>query len=311
MANVQIPNLPVAIALNGTEQVEAVQGGVSVRLTTSQIAGLSFGPVGGSDGQFQYNSSGVLGGASNFSYDAVNNRVGLGTTSPDALLSVNGVSSFGAGAVATPSVSAFGDLNTGMWFPAADTVAWSTGGTERMRITSLGRIGIGTSAPVVQFVVSDPTGNAAAQILGGTTSGDDSTIRIDIANTDGTSSVYFGDTTNGVGRISYEHTGDYMRFYTLSLERLRIDTSGNLLVGTTTAGTSAAKVLALGNATAPTTGPADTLQIYSSDLSAGNTMLSIYTEGTPVNVNATAAATHRIAIRVNGTVYYLLANTSA
>lgn len=311
MSSVQIPNLPVAIALNGTEQIEAVQAGTSVRITASQIAGLPFAPAGGSNGQFQYNSSGVLGGASNFSYDAVNLRVGLGTTSPDALLSINGVSSFGAGAAAAPSVSAFGDLDTGMWFPAANTVAFSIGGTERMRITSLGRIGIGTTAPTVQFVVSEPSSNAAAQILGGANSGDDSTLRVDIANTDGTSSVYFGDTTNGVGRISYEHTGDYMRFYTLSLERLRIDTNGNLLVGTTAAGTSAAKVLALGNATDPTTGPANTLQIYSSDLSAGNTMLSIYTEGTSVNVNATAAATHRIAIRVNGTVYYLLANTSA
>ena len=38
MSNVQIPNLPVAIALNGTEQIESVQSGVSVRLTTAQIA---------------------------------------------------------------------------------------------------------------------------------------------------------------------------------------------------------------------------------------------------------------------------------
>ncbi len=38
MSNVQIPNLPVAIALNGTEQIESVQSGVSVRLTTAQIS---------------------------------------------------------------------------------------------------------------------------------------------------------------------------------------------------------------------------------------------------------------------------------
>lgn len=40
MANVQIPNLPVAIALNGTEQLEAVQAGTSVRVTALQIADL-------------------------------------------------------------------------------------------------------------------------------------------------------------------------------------------------------------------------------------------------------------------------------
>ena len=47
MANKQIPNLPPAIALNGTEQVELVQAGVSVRATTQEIADLQgVGPTG-------------------------------------------------------------------------------------------------------------------------------------------------------------------------------------------------------------------------------------------------------------------------
>jgi len=41
MANIQIPNLPVATFLSGTEQVEIVQSGVSVRTTTQDIADLS------------------------------------------------------------------------------------------------------------------------------------------------------------------------------------------------------------------------------------------------------------------------------
>ena len=40
-SNIQIPNLPVAIALNGTEQVEVVQAGTSSRCTTQQIANLA------------------------------------------------------------------------------------------------------------------------------------------------------------------------------------------------------------------------------------------------------------------------------
>ena len=92
---------------------------------------------------------------------------------------------------------------------------------------------------------------------------------------------------------------------------MRIESSKNLGIGTSTWGSSAEKVLSIGTGVAPTTGPADTIQIYSSDLSAGNTILSLYTEGTPVNANTTAAATHRIAVRINGTVYYLLANTAA
>ena len=74
--------------------------------------------------------------------------VGIGTSSPDAQLTVNTIASFGAGAGATPSIAAKGDLNTGVWFPAADTIAASTGGSERIRITSAGNFLVNaTSVP--------------------------------------------------------------------------------------------------------------------------------------------------------------------
>jgi hypothetical protein len=38
MANIQIPNLPVAVSLNGTELFEAVQSGQSVHLSAQQLA---------------------------------------------------------------------------------------------------------------------------------------------------------------------------------------------------------------------------------------------------------------------------------
>jgi hypothetical protein len=43
---VQIPNLPAATSLTGGEQLEAVQAGTSVRLTSAQIAALGGGPTG-------------------------------------------------------------------------------------------------------------------------------------------------------------------------------------------------------------------------------------------------------------------------
>ena len=51
-----------------------------------------------------------------------------------------------AGAVATPAITTAGDTNTGFWFPAADTIAASTAGTEGMRIDSTGAVGIGTTS---------------------------------------------------------------------------------------------------------------------------------------------------------------------
>jgi hypothetical protein len=54
--------------------------------------------------------------------------------------------------------------------------------------------------------------------------------------------------------------------------------NSNLGIGTTSFGTSAVKVLSIGNGTAPSTSPADLNQIYSVDLAAGNSALHIRTE---------------------------------
>ena len=60
-------------------------------------------------------------------------------------LAVTGVSTFAAGTALLPALTTTGDTNTGLWFPAADTVAVSTGGTERIRIDSNGALRLMTS----------------------------------------------------------------------------------------------------------------------------------------------------------------------
>lgn len=59
------------------------------------------------------------------------------------------------GSASTPAIQG-GDTNTGVFYPAADTVGVSTGGSERVRVDSSGNFGIGTSSPAQKL---DVTGN--------------------------------------------------------------------------------------------------------------------------------------------------------
>jgi len=63
----------------------------------------------------------------------------------------------GAGTVSAPALSTTGDTNTGIFFPAADTIAFSEGGVESMRISAAGDVGIGTNNPTQKLVVAGPT----------------------------------------------------------------------------------------------------------------------------------------------------------
>ena len=55
-----------------------------------------------------------------------------------------------AGTAALPGLTPVGDPNTGIFFPAADTIAFAEGGSERVRLDASGRLLVGTStAPSV------------------------------------------------------------------------------------------------------------------------------------------------------------------
>lgn len=80
--------------------------------------------------------------------------------------------------------------------------------------------------------------------------------------------------------------------------------NGNVGIGTTTFGTSATKTLALFNGTVPSTSPADMVQLFSVDLSAGNATLGLRTETAVVTEAVTSDRT--LSVVINGTTYRIL-----
>jgi len=77
-----------------------------------------------------------------------------------------------AGTASAPSITFTGDVNTGIFSPAADTIAFAEGGVEAARIDSSGRLLVGTSTNYagykLQVVHSDASGLLLGCFNGGT-----------------------------------------------------------------------------------------------------------------------------------------------
>lgn len=81
----------------------------------------------GTAGRIAYwTGAGAISSASSFLFDGTN----FTTTNPMYVSS--------SGSASAPSIAFSGDANNGWWAPSADVQAWSTGGTERMRLTTSG-----------------------------------------------------------------------------------------------------------------------------------------------------------------------------
>jgi hypothetical protein len=130
--------------------------------------------------------------------------------------------SLAAGSAAAPSLFFTGDTNTGIYSPGADQVAVSTGGTARITVDSSGKVGIGTTD---MYGTLNVQRNTSAQY---------STISLgDFATATNSVGIYSRVSSSGIFGIS--SAGAPIVFYNAGSgtgEVTRIDSSGRLLVGT-------------------------------------------------------------------------------
>jgi len=115
---------------------------------------------------------------------------------------------FPAGTVSLPSITATGDTNTGLYFPAADTVGVSTGGSERMRIDAAGIAKFRSTGSAYDSTPGDGISDGLYLQVDST-----GVAHIDGYAGGGSTILSFG-TNAGGGAVA---------------ERMRIDSSGNLL----------------------------------------------------------------------------------
>ena len=231
MSFVKISDLPAATQANATDQLETNQSGTSRRVTVGQVASYVSGNL--TDATVNGNVA-ITGTArrvtGDFSNATIANRVAFQTSTTNASTSLsvipngtNTQSDFFAFNSSDPNnASAMvlrvgtieasvrsGALGTGTLLP----MAFHTGGSERMRIDTSGRLGLGTSSPSTKMTIADP-GEAGTRYLGnGLTS----------------AGLFVG--YNAAAYV-FNDSNTPMIFGTNGAERMRIDASGNVGIGT-------------------------------------------------------------------------------
>lgn len=168
------------------------------------------------------------------------------TISGSTNLTVSGTAEFASGTAANPEITFIDDNDTGIYSPAANEVAITTSGTERLRVDDGGNVGIGTTNP--QKLLT----------LGSTTESDQrlSLFSLASSNNDAYGSIEFrhGVSTGNINcKISALRmggsSGGVLAFSTRTQadavntdggeERMRIDSRGNVGIGTSNPSTFA------------------------------------------------------------------------
>jgi hypothetical protein len=186
-------------------------------------------------------------GTNNISVLYLGLPVQIGTPIPGSRLEL------ALGSAANPSLTFLGDTNTGIFSPAADTIAFTEGGTEVGRFDSSGNFGMGTSSPNKAGVARALTLNSGAGNI------------VEFCTNDTRTGWIYGD--NNLTAVAAAGSR-YLSLETNSVERARITSGGGFLVGKTTQGETVNGFQVATNGVAATSADANAWVFYNTTASA-------------------------------------------
>ena len=157
---------------------------------------------------------------------------------------------FADGSASTPSITNDGDTNTGIFFPAADTIAFAEGGAEVARFDSSGNLGIGTSSPTAKLDILGSSTTTIKVKSNSGSSGNYSQLLFDTHNSfSGVGQAYIRGVSLADGNSNTGMTfGVNSSGFGAPFEAMRLDSSGNLLVGSSSS--TGAKIQAITSSSA-------------------------------------------------------------
>lgn len=320
---VQIPNLPSVIALTGAEQLEAVQSGVSVKITTAQISALGMGSVSG-------------GAANQIVYQTGSNATGFipAPTVPATILEWDGaafswVSGTPTTSITIGAVAIVGGTPNGLLYNAAGFVGNLATVANGVLVTSAGSVpSISSTLPsAVQGNITSlgtiASGTWNGGVIAGTYGGtgvDNSTRTITLGGNVAFSGAFgFTATLTGATNVTFPTSGT-LSTSTGTVTSVSVTSANGVSGVVSTATTTPAITLTLGAIT-PTTVNGNTISTGTGvltlgagkTLTASNTLTLTATDGSTlaIGTGGTLASAAYVATGTSGVTVPLLNGANA